>query len=94
MPERQTRLFPQPVPSASDVIASVQMAPDALHDWVPLWHGLLGAQLVPALQATHVPVMQTFPLPHMVPSGWFVVSMQAETPVAHEVVPTLQALLD
>ena len=94
MPERQTRLFPQPVPSASDVIASLQVAPLALHDWVPLWQGLLGAQLVPAVQATHVPPKQTLPLPHMVPSGWFAVSMQAETPVAHEVVPSLHALLD
>jgi hypothetical protein len=94
IPDRQTRLAPQGVPSESEVIASLQTAPLALHDWVPMWQGLLGTQLVPALHATHVPPKHTFPLPHIVPSGWLAESMHTETPVAQEVVPTLQGVAD
>src|SRR5450432_3688359 len=59
-----------------------------------MWQGLVGAQLVPALHATHVPAKHTFPLPHMVPSGWLAMSEQTEIPVAQEVAPTLQGVAD
>lgn len=60
---------PQADPSASDFDESVQIAPVLAQVCVPEWQGLLGEQLVPAEQATQVPVMQTLPVPQIVPSG-------------------------
>jgi hypothetical protein len=51
---------------------------------------LVGVQLPPAVQLTHVPLLHTLLLPHDVPLITFPVSAQTEVPVAHEVAPVRQ----
>jgi len=54
---------------------------------------LAGWQTVFAEQATHAPFEQTMFEPQVVPLEALPDSTQVETPVAHEVVPSLHALV-
>jgi len=54
---------------------------------------LLGVQLPPAVQLTHVPPLHTLLFPHEVPLITFPVSAQTEAPVEHEVAPVRQAFV-
>lgn len=59
-----------------------------------MWHGLVGAQLAPVVQAPHMPLWQTagaHEVPHDVPSGWLVVGEQTLMPPVHESSPFWQA---
>ena len=58
---------------------------------VPVWHGLLGMHDVPALQVVQLPVLQTIPVPQLVPLFLLPDSTQTGAPVAHDVVPVLHA---
>ena len=60
---------------------------------LPTWHGLVGVQDTPWVQATHEPPSQTLLVPHEVPlARWLPVSMQSDVPVEQLVVPTSHAL--
>lgn len=62
------------------------------HPRVPAWQRLVGVQLVPSLQATHLPPEHTCALPQVVPSSWLPLSTHVETPVVHDVVPAWHAV--
>ena len=85
---------PQFVPSAALVPRSVQTGAPLEQTIAPLWQGLLGVQVMPAVQATQaLLLLQTRLLPHMLPGGLLVaLSTQTDAPVAHEVTPTLHAV--
>jgi len=87
LPDRQTRFVPQPTPSARGVPESWQLELPVVQVSVPEWQGLPGVQAPPAVQAVHVPLLQTWLVPQAVPFGTFPVSAQTDTPVAHEVAP-------
>jgi len=69
---------------------SVHTTVPVSHASVPLWQGLVGVQAEPATHGMQVPSMHTLPVPQDVPLGLFPETRQVETPVEHEVVPTLQ----
>jgi hypothetical protein len=89
IPERHTRLAPQVVPSAIEAAVSVQTATPVSQASVPLWHGLVGAQVVPAVQLTQAPLVQTLLVPHPVPAGALPTAMQTGAPLVHEMTPVL-----
>lgn len=89
IPVRQTRFDPQIIPSGWFMAVSVQTAVPVSQASVPLWQGLAGGQLAPAMQATQAPVVHTMLDPQGVPFGLFPDATHAETPVAHDVVPAL-----
>jgi hypothetical protein len=69
---------------------SLQTGVPLLHASAPLWHGAaVGLQLVPAAHATHIPPLQTMPVPQPAPSAMLPVDMHTEAPVVQDVVPTL-----
>ncbi len=92
VPALHTLFVPHDVPSATFPASAQTEVPD-MQDVVPVLHGLVGWQLVPAVQAPHVPLSQTLFVPHDVPLATFPVSPQTEVPVTQEVVPVLHALL-
>lgn len=92
IPRRHTRLVPQPTPSATDVPASVQTATPVSQASVPLWQGFAGVQVAPAVQVVQAPSVQTLLVPHEAPAGALPTSTQADTPIAHDMRPALQAL--
>ena len=51
----------------------------------------VGGQALLALQVTQLPVLHTMLAPHIVPFGRLPDSTQTGEPVAHDVVPVLQA---
>src|SRR5262245_5274089 len=59
LPALQTWFVPQLAPSATGVPASWQLELPVAQVRVPLWHGLLGAQAPPEVQALQVPSLQT-----------------------------------
>jgi hypothetical protein len=85
---------PQLVPSATLVPRSVHTGAPLEQTIAPLWQALLGLQAVPAVHAAQAALLlQTIPVPHMLPTGLLVVlSTHTDVPVAHEVTPTLQGL--
>ena len=60
---------------------------------VPVWHGLLGAQLFPATHVLHVPLSQTMMVPHDVPlpTSWLVLP-HTGTPLEQPIAPTTHGL--
>jgi hypothetical protein len=92
LPLEQTRLVPHVVPLERAVLVSVHDGVPPVHDSVPAWHLFAGAQLVPAAQAMHAPLLQTMLLPQVRPSAALPVAVQTELPVAQDVVPTLQTI--
>lgn len=48
---------------------SMQTGAPVAHDTTPVLHGLVGWQACPAVHDTHIPVLQTRFMPHIVPSG-------------------------
>ena len=89
-PALQTKSAPQGVPFGSGAAALfTHVDVPVAHDVMPVRHGSgFVAQVRFAVQATHVPPLQTWSAPQVVPFGiWVVVSMQVCEPVAQEVVP-------
>lgn len=64
----QTWPVPHVVPSCRGVVASVQTGVPVPHASVPAWQRFVGVQLVPSLQATHLPAEHTSAVPQAVPS--------------------------
>jgi hypothetical protein len=93
LPVRHTRFVPHGVPSGWFELLSVQVAAPVVQVSVPVWHGFdVGVQAPPAVQVTQLPALHTMFAPQFVPFGRFPDSWQTGEPVAHEVVPVLQAL--
>jgi len=91
VPALQTRFVPQLVPSVTFVAASRQTEVPVEHEVVPLWQGFAGVQASPAVQALHVPALQTRFVPQVVPLATAIVeSTQAPMgaiAIEHDVVP-------
>jgi hypothetical protein len=85
-PLLQTWLVPHDVPFALLPVSAHTIVPVA-HEFVPVLHVLPGWQLVPAVQAAHVPLLQTWLVPHDVPFALLPVSAHTDAPVTHDVVP-------
>jgi hypothetical protein len=87
VPALQTWFVPQDVPFAAVCAVSWHTgAPDA-QEMAPTMQGLPGGvQAVPAVQLTHwPPAAQTRFVPHAVPAGWKVTSVQIGLPLAQEI---------
>jgi hypothetical protein len=60
---------------------------------VPVWQGpLFGLHAVPAVHATHDPLLQTWLVPHVMPFAELPPLMQTDVPDAHDVLPARQTL--
>ncbi len=91
LPAAQNRLVPQLVPSAALVPVSVQVCAPVLHEVLPTWHGLVGVQVMSAVQATQVWLpLHTMLVPHVPPTATLPLTTQVEDPVEHEVLPVMQ----
>jgi hypothetical protein len=66
VPLLQTRFVPQAVPLDLLPVSAHTDAP-VTHEVVPVLHTFVGWQLAPAVHATHVPLLQTWLVPHTVP---------------------------
>jgi hypothetical protein len=87
VPLLQTLSVPQVRPLSTFIAVSVHVGVPPPQVNVPLWHGFVGVQAVPAAQATHEPLPQTMPAPQVVPFGLLPESMQTAVPVLQEVMP-------
>ena len=92
----QTWLVPHDAPGVDDAPVSTQVDLPPAHETAPTWQALaLGVQAAPSLQAVQAPAAQNFPAAQARPSGALLpLSTQTLVPVAHEVLPTWQALAD
>jgi hypothetical protein len=73
---------------ATSTDVGTQVDVPVLHDVVPVTHGFVGLQAVPAVHEAHVPPLQTMFVPHTVPLGtWVAVATQVDVPLLQEVVP-------
>jgi hypothetical protein len=87
-PLSQTSFVPHEVPLLTLVPVSVHTETPVEQEVVPVWHGLAGVQFALLVHAVHVPLSQTWLVPHDVPLvTWVVVALQTGVPVVHEVVP-------
>jgi hypothetical protein len=87
-PLLQTMFVPHAVPFDPGIIVSVHVDAPVAHDVVPRSHWLVGVQDAPAVQAVHVPPLQTMLVPQAVPfCAGPSVSVHVGVPVEHEVVP-------
>ena len=86
-----TRFVPQPVPAAL-LVPSLQVIKPVAHDVVPFLHAAFGFEVhaLPATQPPHMPLLQTWFVPQVLPLPTFPVSTQTATPVTHETAPVLQ----
>jgi hypothetical protein len=89
-PLSHTWLVPQDVPFVTGVPMSVHTPTPVVHTTLPTSQGLGGVHEAPALHAAHVPLSQTWPVPHVVPlAALFAVPVSVHTgvPVVQLVVP-------
>jgi hypothetical protein len=92
-PLLHTAFVPHDVPSVAAFPLSVHVDEPEAHDVVPVWQAFAGVQERPVVQAAQVPPLHTWFVPHESPFVAGVpVSVQVATPLAHDVVPTWQAL--
>jgi hypothetical protein len=92
-PPLQTRFVPQPVPFGSAVAVATHVCEPVAQEVRPVWHGSGSvAQARPATQAVHVPPLQTWFEPQVVPfgSGAAALSTHTDVPVEQDVMPVLQ----
>jgi hypothetical protein len=92
VPLSQTWPDPQAVPLATLPVA-LHTATPVEQLVVPVWHGLVGEHVEPAVHATHAPPSQTRFVPHDVPlaTAW-VVLLHTGTPVEHAMAPVTHGL--
>jgi hypothetical protein len=90
VPLKQVKFVPHDDPLATLVFASLQTGVPVPQASVPLWQTLLGLQLEPSAQVTQLPLLQTMPVPQLVPLATLPVAMHADVPVAQDVVPVAQ----
>ena len=93
VPLSHTLFVPHVVPSARFCPVSEQtMAGE--QTVMPAWQTLDAVQASPAVQATHVPPLQTMLVPQEVPSATFPVSVQTGAPLPQAVVPVRHGALE
>lgn len=90
VPPAHTRPAPQAVPSVA-APRSTQTSLPVVHAIVPVLHGSVGVQVVPARHATQVPALHTLPVPHAVPSAAAAPVSTQLAPGEHTARPTRQA---
>jgi hypothetical protein len=91
VPFRQKRLVPHGRPFETAAPVSLQTGAPLAQESVPLWHLLAGVHVSPLRQATQTPaLLQTWFVPHEAPGALLAFAMQADVPVSHAVVPSLQ----
>ena len=93
LPALHTLSVPQVVPLDAALPVSWQVILPVSQLYVPVWHGLDGVQLPPAVQEAQVPSLQTLLVPQVVPLATVPVSAQTDAPVTQDVVPVRHALL-
>jgi hypothetical protein len=94
-PALQTASVPQLVPSGTLAPVSSQTDPPVAHDVAPTWHGFAaGVQATAAVQATHAPPLQTWSVPHVVPSGAGPVSVHTAGPVSQVIAASWQGVAE
>jgi hypothetical protein len=85
-----TLFRPHATPGPRLPVESLHVGPPDPHASTPSRHAVgLVAHAVPAVQVTHAPIAQIFPLPHRVPSGVGALSTHGAPP-SHDVTPVLQ----
>ena len=85
-PLRQTIPLPHDVPFVL-LPFSVQTGAPVVQTLAPVRHGLVGVQVLPAVQEAHDPLLQTMFVPHDVPFAFALpVSMHDITPLAEQTV--------
>jgi hypothetical protein len=91
MPPLQTLLFPHTVPSTrfAPLSAQVMVGEQAVK---PAWHGFIGVQARPIVQAVQAPLLQTMLVPQLVPLATFADSTHTGAPVLQVIVPVRQGL--
>jgi hypothetical protein len=92
-PFLQTMLSPQLLPSATRPPVSMHAALPVAQESVPLWHLFVGVQAAPAVQFTHIPSLQTLPVPHGFPFAAGPEATQADAPLVQSILPILQGSL-
>ncbi len=90
IPWSQTRLTPQPLPSASAAPESVHVGVPPAHESVPRWQRFTGTHVAPDAHATHAPSEHTSARPHDRPLSAFPATTQTGSPVPHSVRPSAQ----
>jgi hypothetical protein len=93
LPELQTMFVPHMVPSEAAVPVSTQFIVPVEQLYIPTWQRLVGMQLPPATQATHMPARQTLVFavaPQSLPLATLPLSPQTYVPVEQDDVPVLQ----
>ena len=92
-PPLQTMSVPQLRPLVAFAALSTQVAAPVEQEVTPALHRVgLTEQAFPSVQSRQAPFLQTWLLPHAVPSAALTESMHLCAPVAHEVVPILQTV--
>ena len=86
LPVLQTMFAPHEVPSGLLPLAPQTIVP-VLHDVVPILHMFAGWQPTFAVQAVHVPALQTMLVPQDVPAALSVLSLHTMVPVVQLVMP-------
>ncbi len=95
-PLSHTWLVPHVVPFVTAVPVSVHTPTPVVHTMLPTSQGLGGVHEAPALHAAHVPLSQTWPVPHVVPlAALFAVPVSVHTglPVVQLVLPAWQGFV-
>jgi hypothetical protein len=94
-PAKHTASVPQLVPSGTLAPVSSQTEAPVAQDVAPTWHGFAaGVQAASAAHATHVPALQTWSVPHVVPSGAGPVSVHTAGPVSHVIAASVHGVAD
>src|SRR6185312_12807978 len=92
LPALHTLSVPQVVPLDAALPVSWQVILPVSQLYVPVWHGLDGVQLPPAVQEAQVPSLQTLLVPHSVPLARFFPVSEQVMVGAQTVMPAWQAL--
>jgi hypothetical protein len=91
-PPLHTWSVPQIVPFGAVVVVSMHCDEPLEQVVVPRKQGFgFVLHATPAVHDTHEPLLQTRPVPQLVPFGFGVLSRQTEVPVEHDVTPVRQA---
>lgn len=92
VPALHTLFVPHEVPGET-LPVSVQTMEPVEHDVVPVLHMFVGWQVVPLVQATQLPALQTLLVPHDVPFVTLPLSVHTDVPLWQVVVPVLQGFV-
>jgi len=94
VPALHTRFVPQVEPSARFTPESTQTDVPVEHEVVPVWQAFAGVQATLAVQEMQVPVLQTWSVPQVVPSGMLPLSVQIAVPLAQARIAVRHGFVD